>query len=1610
MDSGGLGAAVFAVLLTVSMFAPAVSAQTNTSDDTSLQSNTGSQIAQQSLVNTSDDPAIVLKIRAIERVRTLEASDPINDTLVSTLYHYRGPTRVNSSSVFRSDAQALRDLRRYVSDPDSAANATRAGVLLAGADNKTAYRAVRDAEQALAFARDRIDHRGTLRSSQAHLDNARRAYQRGLSELDRAGTADAERALDHRAQAVIHFRQAWTQSQQVLDRLDGSLSPEVTITNRADPVRNGSANRTVSALVRSVRPETIETATVFVDGQERTTTNVSTLGVGPAGNATLSTTVRLSDRTANVTVVVQSGAATSSNEPHSDDRRGGPPSHARSGGNGNGGPPAHAGQSDEKVGETGHATLLLDGDGLNDTYEREILGTDPLAPDSDASVTDADESDDGVIDGAEDFDGDALQTVRELELGTDPLEADTDGDGLNDGFELHLTETDPLDPDTDGDGLDDGSEDLDDDGLTNAEESDAGTVPQLADADQDGLTDAQELDNETDPFESDTDGDGLDDGVEIAAPYNTEPTDPDTDDDGVLDGNETYTSSVENESLGVSVEVTGQGDAVATTTIEKPTHARFAEESPLARNVSVAEGTFANFETEGEIDSATLTFEYNESQISTNESALSVYRFNETLQRYEKLPSAVDPDADTISANTSHFSTYTVLDEGAYQAFLTRMREAVVTGETSVIYQEDFEGMSLDDSAWTCRNDPRGGPYGDTPAKGFCDVEDGWATVQEETNRMRYLNRTVTLDVPEDSNVLVTTHVKAQINAEWSGAAMKLVVENGSESRTVAALKNDWSGQTRTIDTVTTADVSDFAGETVNISLQADGRWTYQRQNTTSWISVNNITITGGQLEDADGDGIPDLQEQHLPLRNYGVVSTSTATESDGSNPGFDTDGDGLPDGVEVINTTKVIAPDATQRTVIDAGVVRTSEYEWVDPSTYVNEGVLVDSSDGFYGYPWLSDPTEADTDGDGLEDDTELYGWGVSVTTTTNSEGETVPYRWASPDETPDETVRFTSDPKEYNSDDDGVDDAEEKRLKTDPASEQTYYVTAEHEELLRNSFSANLSFEDPFRTLSSAYTMDQMGLLRDDLEFQPWDPALDDGTDDFDLKIDQSHDGLGQYYVLKIAGRDRTDYWLSNEQELQSCQGCSPYARYYEEVSTGPWLADSDGDGLTDGQEMSGVDIIVDGSSRVYSTNPNLRDTDQDRLGDLAEYRFGGNPVDRNPDGDQFGDFADPQPRTENTFPSINVTFNPTLFGGSRGVTATDESGIHRLILTYEAKSKQGEWGEVQYSGREVSENKRSITGVSIPSDARNITATAVDENGNSLSIGLKFEDSSGEVTGIGMNAAGLTPFVPVASAEPTPAGEVILGILITGAVTIDIGQRVYSVITSDGTTRTYEAPRYATPVQESYNSGEILLTEGHVETNGGFTRGYGWEYISATTELTQSEVSTIVNNGRTIDRQGPVDYIIGDIGDKTVVLTVIGSTLMAASTDGFTNDPCNQAETVDLEYEEDHYTRNPENTPEKPYDDRSTVKKLLDDGIEAALETANGKRYYIKKVGPNQWTVIVLLPVVEEISGKMVNNFAKRFVKTFLTDVDDGEQFFDSKDEAKDAIDEHVTEINC
>lgn len=146
-----------------------------------------------------------------------------------------------------------------------------------------------------------------------------------------------------------------------------------------------------------------------------------------------------------------------------------------------------------------------------------------------------------------DLDRDGLDNADELEVGGNVSVADTDGDGLRDGAELHRYNTSVTSVDTDGDGLNDTDEvraystspvtaDTDSDGLPDETEVELGYNATAPDTDSDGLRDGAELTAGTDPATADSDSDGVADGVEQA--LGTDPTDADTDGDGLQDGRE----------------------------------------------------------------------------------------------------------------------------------------------------------------------------------------------------------------------------------------------------------------------------------------------------------------------------------------------------------------------------------------------------------------------------------------------------------------------------------------------------------------------------------------------------------------------------------------------------------------------------------------------------------------------------------------------------------------------------------------------------------------------------------------------------------------------------------------------------------------------------------------------------------------------------------------------------------------------------------------------------------------------------------------------------------------------------------------------------------------
>lgn len=122
-----------------------------------------------------------------------------------------------------------------------------------------------------------------------------------------------------------------------------------------------------------------------------------------------------------------------------------------------------------------------DGDGMPNSYEL-TNNLNPLANDA-----------------ALDQDDDALTNIQEYHLETLANQPDTDGDGLGDGWEHSYGYSPLLNNLTDGDPSNDPTADPDNDHLTNAAEYQRGTNPLNVDTDGDGVDDLNEDKNGSNP-------------------------------------------------------------------------------------------------------------------------------------------------------------------------------------------------------------------------------------------------------------------------------------------------------------------------------------------------------------------------------------------------------------------------------------------------------------------------------------------------------------------------------------------------------------------------------------------------------------------------------------------------------------------------------------------------------------------------------------------------------------------------------------------------------------------------------------------------------------------------------------------------------------------------------------------------------------------------------------------------------------------------------------------------------------------------------------------------------------------------------------------------------
>ena len=297
-----------------------------------------------------------------------------------------------------------------------------------------------------------------------------------------------------------------------------------------------------------------------------------------------------------------------------------------------------------------------------------------------------------------DTDKDDLFDIYEKVIDTDPFNPDTDGDKLPDGYEVLTLNTDPLEVDTDENGVSDADEDFDNDNLNNLGEYENKTGPFNPDTDDDGLLDGDEIKKyKTDPLNPDTDNDGLLDGEEG---YNGtiykkngvyfDPLNPDTNGNGILDGDEVFRQYKKQE-------VSTYDEAITEINVSMSTNGSLERNlkiesmygiDAMSSDVFAMIGEPFNFETSTKFNEARITFKIDQSKLRDTEfDNLIILWYNEKEQIFEEMPTTRNKAQSTISTKTTHFSQYIIVDSekwyANWEASFTELRKMWNGGTTS---------------------------------------------------------------------------------------------------------------------------------------------------------------------------------------------------------------------------------------------------------------------------------------------------------------------------------------------------------------------------------------------------------------------------------------------------------------------------------------------------------------------------------------------------------------------------------------------------------------------------------------------------------------------------------------------------------------------------------------------------------------------------------------------------------------------------------------------------------------------------------------------------------------------------------------------------------------
>lgn len=529
-----------------------------------------------------------------------------------------------------------------------------------------------------------------------------------------------------------------------------------------------------------------------------------------------------------------------------------------------------------------------------------------------------------------DTDGDKIPDMVESCLGIDDLLVDSDGDGLDDLYELLCSYTNPIKADTDDNGVPDGEEDTDGDALNNLQEYALGTVPYMRDSDGDGLSDGEEVTRyETNALMVDTDGDGLEDGDEIL--LGTNPLVPDSDGDGVRDDEEklwqTFTQQIYDKECAVTeviVSMNAAGNIGKTTTIQS-----MMDIDVLSSNVAGLVGVPFEMETTSVFDEAAIIFRVDQERLGdTAFDNLLVLWYDEENQTYVELETVYDEEESTVSVETTHFSRYMIVDKAAwYEAWAKEYNyNPSDTSDTAPTYYYNTvlaidcsTSMDSYDRIYTTYVEEKQA-YQKTCQRIL--AAEGFIENMRETDRAAIVTfetlPAIRVNLTNDKEALLAglQYISSRGGTSFDGAIQIALLEFTSQelnaentiNRIVmltdgeSALSNRFLKEVKAkgikIDTIGLGPESSDT-ELKRISDATGGQF-YKAYTASELVNLYKTIGMGGDFDatDSDGDGLYDaIEAAGIRLQNGTVICTNPDNA--------DSDGDGLSDGEEIDPTLR---------------------------------------------------------------------------------------------------------------------------------------------------------------------------------------------------------------------------------------------------------------------------------------------------------------------------------------------------------------------------------------------------------------------------------------------------------------------------------------------------------------------------------------------------------------------------------------------------------------------------------------------------------------------------------------------------------------------------------